>query len=207
RAVLHHRERQARIDPPPVDQHGAGAALAVVAPLLGAGEVELKPQRIKQRGPRRHGQLVRHAVDVKRDRQLVGQRKFFRRFAPGGGWISHSGFSRHRVRPARTPTSAVRIWDDGGAREYADAASRMTMSMGTARSRTVPDRTAATVERLNLFQGRARKNAKRIGREYFRDVSSRRAAHPLKRQPTHLRSKFSLPNGRRKRGVRSLDPD
>ena len=36
---LHHRQRQAGVDAPAVDQHGAGAALAVVAALLGAGQV------------------------------------------------------------------------------------------------------------------------------------------------------------------------
>ena len=52
-AVLHDRERQAGIDPPPVDQHRAGAALAVIAALLGAGQVEMVAQRVEQRRPRR----------------------------------------------------------------------------------------------------------------------------------------------------------
>ena len=37
-ALVHDRERQAGVDAPAVDQHRAGAALAVVAALLGAGE-------------------------------------------------------------------------------------------------------------------------------------------------------------------------
>jgi hypothetical protein len=53
RAVLHHRQGQARIDAPAVEEDGAGAALAVIAALLRPGEVEMKPQRVEQRGPGR----------------------------------------------------------------------------------------------------------------------------------------------------------
>ena len=49
-ALVHHGEREARVDPPAVDEHGARAALAVVAALLGAGQVEVLAQRIEQRG-------------------------------------------------------------------------------------------------------------------------------------------------------------
>ncbi len=49
-AFVHHGERQAGIDPPPVDHHGAGAALAVVAALLGAGQVQVLAQGVEQRG-------------------------------------------------------------------------------------------------------------------------------------------------------------
>ena len=45
-------ERQARIDAPAVDQHRAGAALAAVAALLGAGEIEPLAQQVEQRYPR-----------------------------------------------------------------------------------------------------------------------------------------------------------
>ena len=67
RAVLHDGEREAGIDAPAVDQHRAGAALAVVAALLGAGEVEMLAQRVEQRRPGRDAQLVIDAVDVKGD--------------------------------------------------------------------------------------------------------------------------------------------
>jgi hypothetical protein len=46
---------------------GAGAALAVVAALLGPGEVEMQTQRVEQRGPRRDAQPVIDAIDVKGD--------------------------------------------------------------------------------------------------------------------------------------------
>ena len=47
-AVMHHRQRQAGIDAAAVDQHRAGAALAVVAALLRAGEREMLAQSIEQ---------------------------------------------------------------------------------------------------------------------------------------------------------------
>jgi hypothetical protein len=39
--LVHHRQSKATVDPPSVHQHGAGAALAMVAPLLGAGQPEM----------------------------------------------------------------------------------------------------------------------------------------------------------------------
>jgi hypothetical protein len=38
RAIFHDGERQAGIDSPVIDQHGAGAALPVIAAFLGAGQ-------------------------------------------------------------------------------------------------------------------------------------------------------------------------
>ena len=51
RAILHHRECQAGIDPPSADKDCAGAALAVVTALLGPGEIEVQAQGIDQSGP------------------------------------------------------------------------------------------------------------------------------------------------------------
>src|SRR5262249_52747861 len=70
RAILHDRQREARIDAPAVEENGAGAALAVVAALFGPGKVEIEAQRVEQGGPWRDCQLALHAVDVKRDRRL-----------------------------------------------------------------------------------------------------------------------------------------
>src|SRR5262245_40544167 len=50
-AGVHDGEREAGVDAPPVDQDGAGAALAVVAALLGPGQAEVLAQRVQQRGP------------------------------------------------------------------------------------------------------------------------------------------------------------
>ena len=63
RAVLHDRERQAGIDAPAVNQHGAGAALAVIAALFCAGEVEMIAQCVEQRRPRRNREFGLGAVD------------------------------------------------------------------------------------------------------------------------------------------------
>ena len=48
-AVMAHRQRQAGIDPPAVDQHRAGAALAAVAALFGAGQIQPLAQQVEQR--------------------------------------------------------------------------------------------------------------------------------------------------------------
>ena len=71
RAVLHDRQRQAGIDPPAVDQHRAGAALAVVAALLGAGQVELVAQQVEERGPGLDRQVPNFAVDRQGNRDRL----------------------------------------------------------------------------------------------------------------------------------------
>ena len=47
-AFMHDRECQAGVGRVAVDQHGAGAALAVIAALLGAGQVEAFAQGVEQ---------------------------------------------------------------------------------------------------------------------------------------------------------------
>ena len=64
-ALVHHRERQAGVDPPAVDDHRAGAALAVVAALLGAGEMQMLAQRVEQRGARVELELPGLAIHLK----------------------------------------------------------------------------------------------------------------------------------------------
>ena len=66
-AVKADRQRQAGIDAPAVDQHGAGAALAAVAALLGAGEVEPLAQQVEQGDARIDLQLVAVSVDGEGD--------------------------------------------------------------------------------------------------------------------------------------------
>ena len=51
----------------PSGDHRAGAALAVIAALLGAGEVQVVAQRVEQRGARVELESVLFAVDSKRD--------------------------------------------------------------------------------------------------------------------------------------------
>src|ERR1043165_7179513 len=49
-AAVHDGEREAGVVAPAVDQHGAGAARALVATLLGSGEVEVLAQGIEEGG-------------------------------------------------------------------------------------------------------------------------------------------------------------
>src|SRR5262249_24905536 len=74
-AVLHHRKGEAGIDPPPVRQHGAGAALPVIASLLGAGQIEMIAQCVEERGPWRNAEPPVGAVDVQRYRNLLWHRQ------------------------------------------------------------------------------------------------------------------------------------
>src|SRR3978361_245043 len=64
-AVMHDRECQAGVDPSPVDDDGAGAALAVIAALLRTSKMQMFAQCIEQRGPRVQLQFMRLAVDAK----------------------------------------------------------------------------------------------------------------------------------------------
>src|SRR5258708_5074053 len=57
-AVGLHREHQARPRRIAVEQNRAGAAHAVLAAEMGAGEAELMAQKIRKRHPHRHGRLL-----------------------------------------------------------------------------------------------------------------------------------------------------
>ena len=63
------------IDPPSVHQNRAGAALAVITTLLGAGQIQMGAQHVEERGPWRDFELSFDAVDDHRYRHLVGYRK------------------------------------------------------------------------------------------------------------------------------------
>src|SRR3546814_7769142 len=49
RSILHRSQREAGEDAAPADQDGTGAARALVAPLLGAGQVEPLAQHVEHR--------------------------------------------------------------------------------------------------------------------------------------------------------------
>jgi hypothetical protein len=66
-AVVSHGQGQAGVGPPSVDQHGARAALAVIAALLRSGQAELLAEQVEQGRPRIDGQPVQDAVDVDGD--------------------------------------------------------------------------------------------------------------------------------------------
>ena len=57
-------EGEAAIDAPPVEQDGAGAALPMVAALLGAGDSEPLAQRVQQRRAGIDGQPMRCPVHL-----------------------------------------------------------------------------------------------------------------------------------------------
>ena len=69
--VLHDGQRQARVDPFAVHQHSAGAALALVAALLGAGHACALAQQVKQRYPRFDVEFAVLAVDAQSHRMLL----------------------------------------------------------------------------------------------------------------------------------------
>jgi hypothetical protein len=62
-----HREQQARVRPPPVDEDRARAALAVVAALLRAGQRQVLAQCVEQRRARVDVQRVVGTIDVERE--------------------------------------------------------------------------------------------------------------------------------------------
>ena len=66
-ALLHHGQRQAGLDAPPVAEDRAGAALAAVAAFLGAGQVHHFAQRVEQGGAGLELQGVGLAVDPEGD--------------------------------------------------------------------------------------------------------------------------------------------
>ena len=66
--LVHYRQGQAGIDAAAIHQNGAGAALAFVAALLGAGQPQTVPQGVKQGHARFDTQMVAFAVDGQRDR-------------------------------------------------------------------------------------------------------------------------------------------
>ncbi len=73
-ALAHHRERQAGVHPPPVDQDGAGAARAERAALLAAGEMEVVAHGVEQGRVRvEAGQAVLGAVDGEHDVELAAR--------------------------------------------------------------------------------------------------------------------------------------
>jgi hypothetical protein len=63
-AVMHDGKREAGINPAAIHMDSAGAALAVVASLLGSEQRELLTQGVEQRGAGVHLNLSDSAVDA-----------------------------------------------------------------------------------------------------------------------------------------------
>src|SRR5689334_16008378 len=94
-----HGQGQAGEHPPAIDPDRAGAAGALVAALLGAGEVEVLAQRVEQAHPGLEGDRVRPAVDGQGD----GCR--LRTTVDECSCCGYAGFVRsHRADARPTPT-------------------------------------------------------------------------------------------------------
>jgi hypothetical protein len=81
-ALVHDGKGQATVDPAPLDDHRAGAALAMVAALLGAGEVQMLAQRIQQGGAR--VELQMHVAPIHLHVERHHAIALLRRCGPGG---------------------------------------------------------------------------------------------------------------------------
>ncbi len=91
-ALMHDRQREAGINASPIDDHGAGAALAMVAALFRAGEMQLLTQSVEQGGARIQFKLASPAVH--RQRNL----RHGRQSANGGLRSGCKGCCHHRNR-------------------------------------------------------------------------------------------------------------
>ncbi len=100
--VGHHSERQTGKHALAVNEHGAGAALAVVAPLLGSGETDVLAQRVEKRYPRIKRQTMGLTVDKK-------SRRAGRPLAGGSiGVLGCGCFRRQGKRRGRSPRAQKR---------------------------------------------------------------------------------------------------
>jgi hypothetical protein len=72
---VHDGQRQARIDPPSADDHRARAALAVIAALLGAGQMQVLAQCIEQRGARVEIDVASVAIHREGEHQSSSERR------------------------------------------------------------------------------------------------------------------------------------
>ena len=79
------REREARQHRLAVEHHGAGAAVALVAALLGADEVEIVAERLEQRAPRVDRELDLGSADPQHHRDQAIARRFARGRRDDGG--------------------------------------------------------------------------------------------------------------------------
>jgi hypothetical protein len=100
------RQRQAGEHAAAFNQHRAGAALAVIAALLAAGQAKMLAQCVQQRGARVDVERTGFAVDLQRDRD--GQGSILHRGNPSGGRPccprrhgkhGRSGRARHKTSP------------------------------------------------------------------------------------------------------------
>jgi hypothetical protein len=86
-AIVHRRQAETGIDALAIDQDRAGPALAVIAPLLRAGHLEMLTQEVEQRYSRIDFQSVEFAVDRQAARDYLCDR----------GLLADSLFSLNRA--------------------------------------------------------------------------------------------------------------
>ena len=98
RAIVHDGKGQARIDAPPVDENGAGAALALIAAFLCPGQVEMLAQQIKQRRARIEHQCMKSAVDGQAHRNHLRRCQAGRRLRFGARRQSHGDGNQRAAR-------------------------------------------------------------------------------------------------------------
>lgn len=88
-SVMHDGQRQTGIHAASVDHDGAGAALPVIAALLGAGQVEMLAQEVEKARPVVDIELVKLVIDRQGKRAAVAHRmswSLHRR--PAGGLVA-----------------------------------------------------------------------------------------------------------------------
>src|SRR3546814_7007563 len=96
-ALMHHRQGQAAIDPPSLHDHRAGAALAMVTALLGAGQVQMLAQRIEQGGAGIELQMHLAAVHGQSYGVHAGLLLLALRAARGGSMVPRSSRSEEHT--------------------------------------------------------------------------------------------------------------
>ena len=113
-ALVHDGERETRVDPASVDQHGARAALTVVAALLGAGQMQVLSQRVEQRRAQIELELDGLTVDRERDlpswsARVAGVRA---RVSRGRASLANALGFRHAGRGRNSRASRGRMGDE-----------------------------------------------------------------------------------------------
>ena len=182
------REHQAGAHRPPVDQHRAGTADAVLAADVGAGEAEVVAQRVGEQPPTRHPHGVRGAVDGQHD--VV---PLLAHALPPPALIEPRG------RSGRAPAGrGSRRWR--GCRPPARAAPARRRRAGRRVRRRGPPRSGRRPPRGSRPRRSRRRRARRR-----RPARSRRAGGRSRRRPRRRprRGPGRTPRPRSRRGARS----
>jgi hypothetical protein len=99
-----------------VHQHGACAALALIAALLGACQRKAFAQRVEQHDARVDVQRLRHAVDLERDLHDVLRHDRRRGRAGHGRQLRERGLGRQQVRGEEADATTTGLHHERAAR-------------------------------------------------------------------------------------------